>query len=98
MSDLNTLLAQRAQIDAAIAEQKREAAAGILAQMAQLGITLEDLGGMSKANAATGAKRPIKYRDENGNTWTGVGQRPRWIRAAVLAGATLEQFAIPKAH
>jgi len=38
----------------------------------------------------------VKYRDANGNTWTGIGQRPRWLRDAVLKGATLEQFGVGK--
>lgn len=94
MTDLNTLMAQRDAINAAIVEQRREAAAGIRAQMAQLGITIEDLGGVPRSARSTASKRPVKYRDANGNTWTGVGQRPRWVRAALLAGATLEQFAV----
>lgn len=94
MTDLNALRAQRDAIDAAIVEQKREIAAGIRAQMAQSGITIEDLGGVSRSARLTAPKRPVKYRDADGNTWTGVGQRPRWVREALLAGATLEQFAV----
>jgi DNA-binding protein H-NS len=41
-----------------------------------------------------GVKRPVKYRDAEGNTWTGVGQRPRWVQKALAAGASLDQFAV----
>lgn len=92
MTELTALLAQKAEIDKQIAAQKTEAVAGILAQMSQLGITVEDLAPTRKS----GGKRAVKYRDDKGNTWTGVGQRPRWVRAAMLDGATLEQFAVGK--
>ena len=35
-----------------------------------------------------------KYRDETGNTWTGRGNQPRWLRAAIAAGRKLEDFKI----
>src|SRR5678809_47437 len=39
-----------------------------------------------KANSNPGIKGrkvPIKYRDENGNTWTSRGSQPRWLVAAL---------------
>jgi DNA-binding protein H-NS len=36
----------------------------------------------------------IKYRDGAGNTWTGRGSQPRWLKAAVGAGQSIEQFLI----
>ena len=47
-----------------------------------------------RASPQKGAKVAPKYRDEAGNTWTGRGTRPVWLRTALEAGATLEQFAI----
>jgi DNA-binding protein H-NS len=41
-----------------------------------------------------GTKVPAKYRDDAGNEWTGRGMTPRWINAALAAGATLESFLI----
>ena len=40
--------------------------------------------------------RPVapKYRDEQGNTWAGRGNRPRWLVEALKAGKKLEDFAI----
>lgn len=45
------------------------------------------------------AKRPagkvaIKYRDGDGNTWTGRGLQPRWLKAALAAGKKLEDFKV----
>lgn len=95
MTTLSELLARRASIEAAIAAEKPAAIAQVKALMESLGVTLQDLGAPS-ASPAYRSKRPVKYRDSSGNTWTGVGQRPRWIKAALAAGATLEQFAAGK--
>lgn len=38
--------------------------------------------------------RSVAYGDGNGNVWGGRGPRPRWLRDAIAAGDTLEQFAI----
>jgi DNA-binding protein H-NS len=34
------------------------------------------------------------YRDQAGNTWSGRGPRPRWLKEALEAGQTLEQLAV----
>lgn len=34
----------------------------------------------------------IKYRDEMGNAWTGVGKRPRWYLAALASGKKPEDL------
>ena len=38
--------------------------------------------------------RPPKYRDSAGNTWVGRGPRPQWLRDAMAAGKTLDDFRI----
>ncbi|QUN29519.1 ParB/RepB/Spo0J family partition protein [Cupriavidus sp. KK10] len=38
------------------------------------------------------ARPPVRYRDENGNTWTGRGKRPGWVEAALKAGKTLDEL------
>lgn len=40
-----------------------------------------------------GTKLPAKYKDEDGNTWSGRGSQPRWLKAAIEGGKTLEYFA-----
>jgi DNA-binding protein H-NS len=35
-----------------------------------------------------------KYADGNGGTWVGRGPRPLWLREALAAGHSLEEFAI----
>jgi DNA-binding protein H-NS len=48
-----------------------------------------------RANKAGGAdERPVRYRDEAGNTWGGRGPRPRWLRNALAAGKTLQDLEV----
>jgi len=35
----------------------------------------------------------VKFKDDNGNVWSGRGPRPAWLRAALEGGAKLESFA-----
>lgn len=44
---------------------------------------------------ATG--KPTKFADDQGNTWGGMGKRPQWIREALEAGRTLEDFLVSAA-
>ena len=39
-----------------------------------------------------GRKVAIKYRDKSGNTWAGRGAQPRWLTAAIKAGAKRDDF------
>lgn len=45
---------------------------------------------------ARGTKVAVKYRDEGGNSWTGRGSTPRWVREALAQGATLENFLVAR--
>jgi DNA-binding protein H-NS len=38
--------------------------------------------------------RPVRYRDEAGNTWGGRGPRPRWLRNALASGKTLQDLEV----
>ena len=42
----------------------------------------------------TAKARPVKFRDEAGRTWGGIGKRPQWLRDALAAGKTLQDFAV----
>ncbi|WP_310733677.1 H-NS family nucleoid-associated regulatory protein [Aquincola tertiaricarbonis] len=51
-----------------------------------------------KVRAANGkgaaGKPPVKYRDESGNTWSGRGLQPRWLKQALANGSALESFRV----
>ena len=35
----------------------------------------------------------VRYRDAAGNSWSGMGPKPRWLKAALDAGTSLEDLA-----
>lgn len=43
-------------------------------------------------NKLRGRTVAVKYRDRNGNTWSGRGVQPRWMTAAIKAGAKRNDF------
>lgn len=71
------------------------------------GLTAVDLGlgrtaavARKKKAAAAGRGKaapkasPVAYRNEAGQTWAGRGKRPQWLRDALEAGHTLDQFRV----
>lgn len=45
----------------------------------------------------TASKRktpPVRFRDEAGNTWSGRGPMPKWIKEAIASGKQKQDFAI----
>ena len=67
------------------------------------GKSLEDFASNSEPNATrrsapkTTSKRKAQgYSDGNGNTWSGFGPKPRWLKEALSTGGTLEQLAIDR--
>lgn len=80
---------------------KKAAVAEIKAMMAEKGVTLDDLAGRpSRGRVAPGksdgrkAVLPKFKNPATGETWSGRGQQPRWLRALVGAGKTAEDFRI----
>ena len=92
MSQLSDLLAERQAIDAAIAAAKPEAVAEVQKLMGDLGLTVADL--LPAKPARRAAVVPPKYRDPNGNTWSGRGLKPVWLRDAMAKGSTLDDFRV----
>ncbi len=99
-SSITDLLAQKAALEKQIAdaqrEQRSEAIAQIKALMAEYGLTLADVG--SRAAAAprrASGKVAAKYRNSaTGETWSGRGLQPNWLKAAIAAGRSLADFAV----
>ena len=81
MSEYQNLLAQKAALDAQIAQAQAEAKAQAVAQARALiqehGLTAADVFPPAKSKGSVGAP---KYRDPaTGATWTGRGKPPNWI-------------------
>jgi DNA-binding protein H-NS len=105
MTTLQDLLAKKAALEQEIeATQKRErqdAIAKVKSLMNEYGLSASDLTGKSgtktggKSGASKGGKVAAKYRNNaTGETWSGRGLQPKWLKAAVAAGKKLEDFAL----
>jgi DNA-binding protein H-NS len=46
------------------------------------------------AKAAAKPARAAKYTDGQGRTWSGMGKRPDWFKAALAAGKTAEELLV----
>lgn len=40
------------------------------------------------------AASPVKYQDEAGHQWSGVGKRPNWFKDAIAAGKTADDLLV----
>ncbi|MBL0085958.1 MAG: H-NS histone family protein [Ideonella sp.] len=101
MDTIQDLLAKRAELDKKIADARREerstAIAKVRALMAEHGLTAADVAGKAPqaAGKPTGNKVAPKYRNKaTGETWTGRGLQPKWLRAALESGKKLADFII----
>ena len=102
MSSLNELLAQKAALEKRIIDAQREEKSTAIAQvkdlMSQHGLSLIDLGnsrGPAAAKRASGAKVAAKYRNTaTGDSWSGRGLQPKWLKAALASGKSLADFAL----
>jgi DNA-binding protein H-NS len=99
MDDLETLLAQRDDLQRRIDAIEAERRAGRLAQareaLAALGVSPAELvPARVSRKARPRSAPPVRYRDDKGHTWTGRGKQPVWLRDALAAGATLGDFLV----
>ena len=106
MPSLSDLLNQKAELERQIADAQREERATAIAEvrrlMDQYGLTAADLSGRATGprksgggGATVGSKVAPKYRNtETGETWSGRGLQPNWLKKALASGRTLADFAI----
>jgi DNA-binding protein H-NS len=101
---LEELLALRAQVDKMIKDyqtsHRKDLRRRFKEMAAEMGMTVEEVLGLSSANPdATPVKKrnyPVKYINPSNpeQTWTGLGMRPRWIRAYIDNGGSIEDLRI----
>lgn len=98
MASLKELLAQRAALDEQIAQTKdrerSDAITKVKALMSEYGLTLADLS-MRQTKVVKVSKVAVKFRNKaTGETWSGRGLQPKWLKAAIAAGAKLDDFIV----
>ncbi|MBV8380214.1 MAG: H-NS histone family protein [Paucibacter sp.] len=96
MSSLKDLLAQRAALDEQIAQTKdrerADAIGKVKALMSEYGLSVADLSARP-TKVGKVSKVAAKYRNKaTGETWSGRGLQPKWLKAAIAGGAKLEDF------
>lgn len=77
-------------------QERNDAIAGVKATIKAYGISAAELG-FSSAGRKVGksAAKVVKFRDANGNTWSGGrGRKPQWVLDALAAGKDMSQFAV----
>lgn len=101
MASLKELLARKEDLDKEIETTKKqarsEAIANVRALMLEYGLTAADLNAKApgKGSARSGGKVAVKYRNAaTGDTWSGRGLRPNWLKAAIASGRKIEEFAV----
>jgi len=81
-------------------EERAAAIAKVRAMMSEFGLTAADISGRTPTARAGGAAKPagkvaVKYRNAaTGETWTGRGLQPKWLKAALAGGAKIEEFSV----
>ena len=101
MATLQELLDRKAELDREIdmtrRNEKADAIAKVRALMSEHALTLADLSARAapKPDSRTKAKVAAKFRNEaTGDSWSGRGLQPKWLKAALAAGRKLDEFAI----
>ena len=100
---LDELLEQKADLDRQIAQARSEFKAKAIAEVRALmfshGLTVADLAAIAKRPAKGASDAPrrsvaTKFKDAEGNSWSGRGLKPKWLTAALAAGKKIEDFAV----
>jgi DNA-binding protein H-NS len=104
VATLQELMAQREALEQQIQETKKQergdAIEKVRALMAEYGLTVADLGSRAPTTKAkkpkgSGTKVAAKYRNAStGESWSGRGLQPRWLKAALASGRKLSDFAV----
>ena len=102
MSTLKELLDRKAALDKEIESTRKQEHANaiekVLALMQEYGLTISDISNKAPVRAASstkGGKVAAKYRNKaTGETWSGRGLQPKWLKAALSAGHQLSEFTV----
>src|SRR5262245_13848588 len=92
--DVEALLKLRGDVDRQLSARRQH----LEEQLSRLGMRQAEprKGRSGRVSSLKGRRAPIKYRDKSGNVWAGRGAQPRWLTAAIKAGAKRDDFLIDK--
>lgn len=96
---LEELQSHQRDVEATIKGYEKKRKADCLAELKAVakkhGFGLDDFAG-GKSSAKSGPKGAAKYANpaDESQTWTGRGRQPNWIKSALAAGKSLDEFAI----
>jgi len=102
VASLQELIAQKEALEREIERTRQEDRADTIGKirdlMDQFGLTSADLAGKSgskKTTAAKGNKVAAKYRNAStGESWSGRGLQPKWLKAALASGRKIAEFTL----
>ena len=105
MSSLKELLDRKAALEKEIESTRREelsnAIAKVKALMQEYGLTVADISSKAPARTASaakggkGGKVAAKFRNSaTGDSWSGRGLQPKWLKAALENGRKIEEFKV----
>ena len=102
MSTLKELLDRKAALDKEIESTRKEELANAIEKvktlMQEYGLSVADISVKAPTRAASatkGGKVAAKYRNKaTGETWSGRGLQPKWLKAALSAGRQLSEFTV----
>ena len=101
MATLQELIAQKESLERQIEQTRQQdrsdAIAKVRTLMDQYGLTPADLSARASAKprAGKGNKVAAKYRNSaTGESWSGRGLQPKWLKAALGTGRKLADFAV----
>lgn len=82
-------------LDTKRGSKKRDGIAKIKEIAASIGVQV-DIIDTEKRSSRAGSKVAVKYRDPTNpkNAWTGRGMKPRWLRAFLEQGRSLDEFLV----
>ncbi|CAD6550060.1 H-NS family nucleoid-associated regulatory protein [Paraburkholderia sabiae] len=76
-------------------ERKRDSMVAYLRRrMAEVGIELDDLAAAIAEDQIR--QKAARYRSATGESWSGDGEMPQWLKQAISAGQTLEHFTVAR--
>lgn len=108
MTTLKQLLDQKAalerEIESTRRQEKADAVNKVKTLMTEYGLSMSDLSvkGAPRAapaspnpSSAKGGKVAAKFiKQDTGETWSGRGLQPKWLKAAIASGRKIEEFAV----